>query len=65
MENFEEVLNKAKSGNGQAMEKLILEYMPLINSILSKAGKRIDKEDLRQYLIIKFIENTKKFKKID
>lgn len=65
MENFEEILDRAKLNDGQAMELLIMEYMPLINSILSKAGKRIDKEDLRQYLIIKFIENTKKFKKID
>ncbi len=64
MDKFEEVLNKAQSGDGQAMEKLLEEYIPLIDSLVLRANKGIDKEDFRQYLIIKFIENTKSFKKI-
>lgn len=64
MDKFEEVLNKAQAGDGQAMEKLLEEYISLIDSLVLRANKGIDKEDFRQYLIIKFIENTKSFKKI-
>lgn len=64
MNNFEEILDKAQLGDGQAMEKLISEYMPLIDGIMKNANRSIDKEDFKQYLILKFIENTKKFKKI-
>lgn len=63
MDNFEEILNKAQAGDRQSMEKLLEEYMPLIDSLVFRANKGIDKEDFRQFLIVKFIEKTKKFKK--
>lgn len=63
MDNFESILYKAQMGNGQAMEKLIIEYLPLINGLVATAGRRIDKEEFKQYLMIKFVENTKSFKK--
>lgn len=62
MKNFEEMLDKAQCGDRQAMEKLILEYMPLIDGLVKSANKDIDKEDFKQYLMIKFVENTKNFK---
>lgn len=64
MDEFEKKLNKAILGDRQAMEELILEYMPLINRLVDSANRNIDKEDLKQHLMIKFVENTKKFKKI-
>lgn len=63
MDEFEKKLNKVKSGDRQAMEELILEYMPLIDGLVASANRNIDKEELKQHLMIKFIENTKKFKK--
>lgn len=63
MDDFEIKLNKAQNGNKQAMEELILEYMPLIDGLVATANKRIDKDDFKQYLMIKFVENVKKFKK--
>ena len=63
MDEFEKRLNKAKLGDRQAMEELILEYMPLIDGLVVSANRNIDKEELKQHLMIKFIENTKKFKK--
>lgn len=48
MDKFEEVLNKAQSGDGQAMEKLLEEYIPLIDSLVLRANKGIDKEDFGQ-----------------
>ena len=63
MENFEEILNNAQKGDKQAMEMLILEYMPLIDKLVASANKKINKDDLKQYLMIKFVENTKNFKK--
>ena len=39
------------------MEDLILEYLPLINGLVAGANKNIDKEELKQYLMIKFVEN--------
>ena len=64
MDEFEKKLNKAILGDRQAMEELILEYMPLINRLVDSANRNIDKEDLKQHLMIKFVENTKKIKKI-
>lgn len=64
MENFEKILNGAQKGDRQAMERLILEYVPLIDGFVKTAGRNIDKEDFKQYLMIKFVENTKKFKKL-
>lgn len=43
MDNFETKLIKAQLGNRQAMEELILEYMPLIDGLVATASKRIDK----------------------
>lgn len=63
MDDFEIKLNKAQNGNRQAMEELILEYMPLIDGLVATANKRIDKDDFKQYLMIKFVENVNKFKK--
>lgn len=63
MDDFEIKLNKAQNGNKQAMEELILEYMPLIDGLVATANKRIDKDDFKQYLMIKFVENVNKFKK--
>ena len=63
MDDFEIKHNKAQNGNRQAMEELILEYMPLIDGLVATANKRIDKDDFKQYLMIKFVENVKKFKK--
>ena len=34
MENFEEVLDKAQAGDRQAMEQLLVEYMPLIDGLV-------------------------------
>lgn len=65
MKNFEEVLYKAQNGDGQAMNKLLLEYMPLIDGLVKTANKNIDKQEFKQYLMIKFVENTKNFKKIN
>lgn len=45
------------------METLILEYMPLIDGLVKTANRNIDKDEFKQYLLIKFVENTKKFKK--
>ncbi len=64
MDSFEKLLSLAQSGDKYAMSKLIKSYMPLIEGLVSNAGKGIEKADFRQYLILKFIENTKKFKKI-
>ena len=63
MNEFEEILDKAQLGDRQALEKLILEYMPLLDGLVKTANKNIDKEEFKQYLMIKFVENTKKFKK--
>lgn len=63
MNEFEEILDKAQLGDRQALEKLILEYMPLLDGLVKIANKNIDKEEFKQYLMIKFVENTKKFKK--
>ncbi len=63
MKNFEDVLDKAQSGNVDAMDELIYQYYPMIKSIVYKYGKKVDKEELKEYLILKFIENTKMFRK--
>lgn len=65
MDEFEVKLIKAQSGDRQAMEELIIEYMPLIDGLVATSNKRIDKDDFKQYLMIKFCENTKKFKNLD
>ena len=64
MENFEEILDKAKAGDNEAINELLYEYSPLINGIVFEYGNRVDKDELREYLLFKFIENVKKFKKL-
>ena len=63
MNNFEELLDNAQNGDSKAMNDLLELYVPLIEKIVNSAGKGINKDELRQYLMIKFVENTKKFKK--
>lgn len=63
MQDFENILDKAQLGDRQTMEILILEYMPLIDGLVKTANRNIDKDEFKQYLLIKFVENTKKFKK--
>lgn len=63
MNNFEEILEKAQEGDRKAMNDLLYEYLPLINGIVYQYGRKVNKDDLREYLMFKFIENTKKFNK--
>ncbi len=63
MNNFEENLVKAQAGDRQAMNELLYEYLPLINGLVYKYGRKVNKDELREYLMFKFIENVKKFKK--
>ena len=63
MNNFEELLDNAQNGDKDSMDKLLELYFPLIEKIVNSAGKGINKDEFRQYLMIKFVENTKKFKK--
>ncbi len=64
MENFEEILDKAQNGDNEAINELIYEYSTLINGIVFEYGNRVDKDELREFLLFKFIENVKKFKKL-
>jgi len=43
MEGVEKELDLAQNGDRQAMEKILLEYMPLINGLVKGANKNIDK----------------------
>lgn len=63
MKDFEDILEKAQNGDGQAINDLLYEYLPLINGLVYKYGKKVNKDDLREHLMFKFIENMKKFKK--
>lgn len=63
MDNFEKVLDNAQSGNRQAMNDLLYEYLPLINGIVYKYGIKVNKDDLREHLMFKFVGNVKKFNK--
>lgn len=63
MENFEKILDKAQLGDSQAMNELLYEYLPLINGLVYKYGIKVDKDDLREHLMLKFVENVKNFKK--
>ena len=47
MDNFEEILEKAQNGDRNAMDNLLYEYLPLINRITYKYGKKVNKEDLK------------------
>lgn len=64
MKDFEIILFKSQNGDKDAMNKLLELYIPLIEKNVNSAGKGINKDEFRQYLMIKFVENTKKFKKI-
>ena len=63
MKDFEDILERAQKGDGQAINDLLYEYLPLINGLVYKYGKKVNKDDLREHLMFKFIENMKKFKK--
>ena len=63
MDNFEEILEKAQNGDNKAMNELILQYLPMIKGLVKGVNKYINKSELEQYLIIKFTEKVKKFKK--
>lgn len=63
MDNFEEILEKAQNGDRNVMDNLLYEYLPLINRITYKYGKKVNKEDLKYHLMLKFLENIKKFNK--
>ena len=63
MKDFEDILEKAQNGDGQAINDLLYEYLPVINGLVYKYGKKVNKDDLREHLMFKFIENMKKFKK--
>lgn len=63
MDNFEKILNKAQSGDRQAVNDLLYEYLPLINGIVYQYGRKVNKDDLKEHLMFKFMENVKKFKK--
>ncbi len=63
MNNFEETLEKAQEGDRQAMNDLLYEYLPLINGIVYQYGRKVNKDELREHLMFKFMENTKKFNK--
>ncbi len=63
MNNFEETLEKAQKGDRQAMNDLLYEYLPLINGIVYQYGRKVNKDELREHLMFKFMENTKKFNK--
>ncbi len=63
MNNFEKILDKAQQGDRQAMDDLLYEYLPLINGIVYQYGRKVNKEELKEHLMFKFIENTKRFNK--
>ena len=63
MNNFEETLEKAQEGDRQAMNDLLYEYLPLINGIVYQYGRKVNKDELREHLMFKFMQNTKKFNK--
>ena len=63
MKDFKDILERAQNGDGQAINDLLYEYLPLINGLVYKYGKKVNKDDLREHLMFKFIENMKKFKK--
>ena len=55
MDDFETVLDKAQLGDRKAMDKLLETYMPMIDGIVFSL--------LKMWLVYKFEENVKKFKK--
>lgn len=63
MDNFGKILDKAQAGDRQAMNDLLYEYLPLINGLVYKYGIKVNKDDLKEHLMFKFMENVKKFKK--
>lgn len=63
MDDFETLLDKAQLGDSKAMDKLLETYMPMIDGIVFSFNKKLDKKELKMWLVYKFEENVKKFKK--
>lgn len=63
MDDFEILLDKAQLGDRESMDKLLKMYMPMIDSIVFSFRKKLDKKELKMWLVYKFEENVKKFKK--
>ncbi len=59
-QDFKEMLNKAIEGDKEATEKIIIQYMPLINRHCFIKGT-ID-EDMRQVVIMHILKKISKFK---
>lgn len=59
MDDFEEVIKEATRGELWAIERVILQYRPLINKYSMWQG-RID-EDLRQYIELRIFRKISKF----
>jgi DNA-directed RNA polymerase specialized sigma subunit len=57
--HFSEVLRAAVAGDSVATEAILARYMPLINNRSIAVGKY--DEDLRQYIIMRVIEQIPKF----
>lgn len=56
---FSDLLKAAVGGNNEAMVEILPRYMPLINK-QSVINGSLD-EDLRQYILLRIIEQTSKF----
>ena len=56
---FSEVLREAIAGNPDAVEAIILRYMPLIDS-RSQINGELD-EDLRQYILMRIVMQIPSF----
>ena len=63
MDDFETLLDKAQLGDRKAMDKLLEMYMPMIDGIVFSFNKKLDTQELKMWLVYKFEENVKKFKK--
>ena len=63
MDDFETLLDKAQLGDRESMDKLLKMYMPMIDGIVFSFRKKLDKKELKMWLVYKFEENVKKFKK--
>ena len=57
MDDFETLLDKAQLGDRESMDKLLKMYMPMIDSIVFSFRKKLDKKELKMWLVYKFEEN--------
>lgn len=58
-EEFSIILTKAIAGEHEALEKILLMYMPMIDRQCTIDGK-LD-EDMRQYILMRIALNISKF----